>query len=50
MLPAVQDQVTEVFVVPFTVAVNCWVPPGCSELLAGETETETGMAAELLGA
>jgi hypothetical protein len=50
MLPAVQDQVTDVFVVPFTVATNCWELPGWSELLAGDTETETGRAAELLGA
>jgi hypothetical protein len=41
MLPTLglSDQVTAVLVVPVTVAVNCWVPPGPSVTLSGLTET-----------
>jgi hypothetical protein len=39
--PAEVDQVTAVFDVPLTVAVNCWVPPDESVALAGETATDT---------
>jgi len=37
------DQVTAVFVLPTTVAVNCCVPPALTEAVAGETATESGM-------
>jgi hypothetical protein len=36
----VNDQVTAVFAVPVTVAVNCWVPPPPSEADVGEIDTE----------
>ena len=36
MVPPVAVQVTAVFAVPVTVAVNCWVWPGCSVALVGE--------------
>ena len=41
MLPTLGliDQVTAVFVVPVTVAVNCWVWPAVSVTLGGLTET-----------
>ena len=41
-LPAVAFQVTPVLLLPLTVAVNCWVPPGCSDVEAGEMDTATG--------
>lgn len=44
IVPFVVDQVTAVFVVPLTVAVNCWVPPEDTVALVGETETETAGA------
>ena len=39
MLPAVADQVTAVFAVPSTAALNCWVFPDNTFALAGETVT-----------
>ena len=36
MLPAVADQVTALLLEPFTVAVNCCVPPAGSEAETGE--------------
>jgi hypothetical protein len=41
ILPPVADQLTAVFLVPPTVAVNCCVPPVESEAALGETETVT---------
>ena len=41
IVPPVADQVTAVFEVPVTVAVNGCVCPGCSVALFGETPTET---------
>jgi hypothetical protein len=41
MVPAVADQVTEVFLEPVTVALNCWVPPELSVTVVGEMVTET---------
>ena len=41
-VPPVADQVTAVFVVPLTVAVNCCAPPVCSDAEAGAMETATG--------
>jgi hypothetical protein len=38
-----RDQVTAVFVLPTTVAVNCCVPPALTEAVAGDTVTESGM-------
>jgi hypothetical protein len=38
-------QVTAIFVVPVTVAVNCWVVPGATVAEVGETETCIGVAA-----
>lgn len=35
------NQSTEVFVVPLTVAANCFVPPGANEAEVGETATDT---------
>jgi hypothetical protein len=34
-------QVTLVFVVPFSVAVNCWVAPVCTVADGGDTVTDT---------
>ena len=43
MLPLVAVQVTPVFVVPVTIAVNCCVPPDITVVpLAGETEITIG--------
>ncbi len=42
IVPPVAVQVTAVFVVPVTVAVNCCVPPVLSEATVGETVTATG--------
>ena len=39
IVPPVAVHVTAVFEAPVTDAVNCWVCPGCSVLLPGETET-----------
>jgi hypothetical protein len=41
MLPPVADQLTPMFVVPLTLAVNCCVAPVESEAALGETETVT---------
>jgi len=41
MLPPLADQVTAVFELPLTVAVNCWVPLAESDAVLGVTETET---------
>jgi hypothetical protein len=43
--PAEADQVTEVFAVPETVAVNCCVAPVVSDVDVGETTTTTGVGA-----
>jgi hypothetical protein len=40
IVPPVAVHVTAVFEVPETVAVNCWVCPGCKVALVGETLTE----------
>lgn len=39
MVPPLADQVTPVFVVPLTVAVNCFCVPACSEIEVGLIET-----------
>ena len=39
--PAVEDQVTAVLLVPWTVAANCWVLPDATLALLGETVTLT---------
>lgn len=41
IVPALADQVTEVLLLPETVAENCWVPPEARLTLLGETETLT---------
>ena len=41
IVPPLADQVTAVFVLPVIVAVNCCVPPVCSEAEAGLILTET---------
>jgi len=38
-------QVTDVFELPVTVAVNCWVAPAVTVVLVGETEIVTAGAA-----
>jgi len=40
MFPPVVVQVTDAFVLPITVAVNCWDAPAKSEALEGEMEIE----------
>ena len=42
IVPTVADQVTAVLVVPVTVAVNCCVPPVCSDAEVGLMLTTTG--------
>src|SRR5438067_2474240 len=42
MVPPVADHVTAVFVLPVTVAVNCCVPPVCSDAEFGLMLTATG--------
>ena len=42
IVPPVADQMTAVFVLPLTVAVNCCVPPVCSEAEVGLMLTATG--------
>jgi hypothetical protein len=44
MVPPVAVHVTAVLEEPVTVAPNCWVFPGCSDAVDGETDTETGAA------
>ena len=39
--PPVADQVTDVFELPVTAAVNCCVPPPIKVAVVGETETFT---------
>ena len=41
IVPALHDHVTEVLVVPLTVAENCCADPTWREMLEGDTETET---------
>jgi hypothetical protein len=41
MVPPLADQVTPVFVVPLTLAVNCFCVPACSEVEVGLIETLT---------
>jgi hypothetical protein len=41
-VPPLADQVTAVLVAPVTVAVNCWVPPVCTDAEVGLTLTTTG--------
>ncbi len=41
MVPPVAVHVTAVLELPVTVAVNCWVCPGCNVALVGETVTPT---------
>ena len=41
-MPPVVDQVTAVFVVPVTVAVNCCIAAVCSDAVAGLMLTVTG--------
>lgn len=43
MLPPVVVQLTAVFALPVTVAVNCWDACAKSEALAGEMEIEIGV-------
>jgi len=45
MDPAEVDQVTAVFDVPLTVALNCWVPLEETVALVGETATDTVVGA-----
>ena len=40
-VPPVADQVTAVFVLPVTVAMNCCVPPVCSDAEVGLMLTAT---------
>ena len=48
IVPPVADQVTAVFVLPVTVAVNCCVPPVCSDADVGLMLTATGGGAVTL--
>jgi len=41
------DHRTDMFVVPVTVAVNCFCPPTVNCVLEGETRTETAVAASM---
>lgn len=43
-VPPVAVHVTDVFELPVTVAMNCWVVPVCMEGLVGVTETLTAGA------
>ena len=42
IVPAVADQVTDVLVLPVTVAANCYVPPVYSDAEVGLMLTATG--------
>ena len=44
-MPPDADHVTAVLLLPFTVALNCCVPPVASDAEPGLTETETADAA-----
>jgi len=48
IVPPVAVHVTAVFVLPVTVAVNCWVPPVRTVAVVGETVTPTGGAPPLI--
>ena len=39
IIPALEDQLTAVLLVHWTVAENCWVPPEATLALVGETTT-----------
>ena len=45
IVPPVADQVTPMFVVPVTLAENCWVPPVWTDAELGVTLTATVAAA-----
>ena len=45
MLPPLARQVTEVLLVPLTLAANCWLLPHCSDVELGITATATETAA-----
>ncbi len=47
-MPVLADQVTAVFVVPVTVAVNCCVPPDATVAEVGEIVTVTGAGAVIV--
>jgi hypothetical protein len=47
-VPAVEDHVTAVLLVPCTKAVNCWLLPEVRVAAFGETDTDTGAAAALI--
>jgi hypothetical protein len=49
IVPPVAVQVTAVFVLPVTLAVNCCVPPVISEAEVGEIETATAVGVDPLG-
>jgi len=40
-LPEVADHITAVLLVPWTAALNCWVPPDVTAAVPGETATLT---------
>ena len=42
IVPPLADQVTAMFVLPVTVAVNCCVPPVCTDAEIGLMLTATG--------
>ena len=46
-VPPVADQVTAVLLVPLTVAVNCCVPPVCSDAELGLMLTDTAAVGPL---
>lgn len=43
-VPPVADQVTAVLLEPVTLAVNCWVAPGCIDAEVGVTVIDSGAA------
>ena len=45
MFPPLAFQVTDVLLVPLTLAENCWLVPHCSEVELGNTATATETAA-----
>ncbi len=45
-MPPVADQVTAVFVLPVTLAMNCWLPPVNNDAEVGVIETATAVVAE----
>jgi hypothetical protein len=46
-VPPLAFQLTAVFVVPLTAAVNCWFPPGCRKAERGDTDTDTPVVTTL---